>query len=190
MRCSSARSSRRLTGEAELRLYYALWPERAVAERLLEHAATLRAAVGGRITRLESVHLTLAFLGDVAEARVTELLSPPSTIAVERFALDIDEMGVWRHNGIGWVAPSVTPVALADLYARLSVWLESIGFALEKRAFKPHVTLLRKGRGDADTVAIDPVRWAVNDFVLVQSIPGEAGTRYEILGRFPLVASG
>jgi RNA 2',3'-cyclic 3'-phosphodiesterase len=190
LHCSSARSSRRLTGEAELRLYYALWPDRAVAERLLEHAAILQAAVGGRITRLESVHLTLAFLGDVAEARVTELLSPPSTIAVERFVLDIDEMGVWRHNGIGWVAPSVTPVALADLYARLSVWLESIGFALEKRAFKAHVTLLRKGTGNVGTASIETIRWPVNEYVLVQSIPGEAGTRYEILGRFPLIASG
>ena len=157
---------------------------------MLEHAAILQAAVGGRITRPESVHLTLAFLGDVAEVRAAELLSPPSTIAVEPFVLDIDEMGVWRHNGIGWVAPSVAPVALADLYVRLSVWLESIGFALEKRAFKAHVTLLRKGRGNADTAAIDPVRWAVNDYVLVQSIPGEAGTRYEILGRFPLVVPG
>lgn len=183
-------SNRRCTGEPELRLYYALWPSRAVAERLVEHAAILQAAVGGRVTRVHSVHLTLAFLGDVAEARLAELLAPPATIATDRFALDIDRIGVWHHNGIGWVAPSVTPVALAELQERLSDWLESIGFALEKRAFKPHVTLVRKCTGSADTAAVEPIGWAVDEYVLVQSKQSEAGIRYEIVGRFPLGASG
>lgn len=173
-----------------MRLYYALWPERAIAERFIEHAERLQAVVGGRVTHVDSVHLTLAFLGDVAEARVTELLSPPPSIATERFVLDIDRIGVWRHNGIGWVAPSVTPAALALLQGRLSDWLETIGFVLEKRAFTPHMTLVRKATGNAETISIAALRWPIEEYALVQSIPAEAGTRYEILGRFPPIAPG
>lgn len=173
-----------------MRLYYALWPERAIAERFIEHAVMLQAVVGGRVTRVDSVHLTLAFLGNVADTRATELLSPPSTIATERFVLDVDRIGVWHHNGIGWVAPSVAPESLAELQGRLSDWLESIGLPLEQRAFKPHVTLLRKATGNVGTVPIESVRWPVDEYVLVESIAGESGTRYEIRGRFPLIASG
>ncbi len=139
---------------------------------------------------MDSVHLTLAFLGEVDETRLPELLARPATIATEGFTLNIDRVGVWHHNGIGWVAPSVTPVALAELQERLSDWLESIGFMLEKRAFKPHVTLVRKCTGEADTIAIDPVRWRVEEYVLVQSKQSEMGIRYEIVGRFALGASG
>lgn len=119
-----------------------------------------------------------------------ELLAPPTAIATDGFVLDIDRVGVWHHNGIGWVAPNVTPVALAELQERLSDWLESIGFALEKRAFKPHVTLVRKCTGDAHVAVIEPIGWAVEEYVLVQSKQSEVGTRYEIVGRFALGASG
>jgi len=173
-----------------LRLYYALWPERAVAERFIEHAANLQAAVGGRVTRVDSVHLTLAFLGDVDATRMPELLSPPPTIVTERFMLDIDRIGVWHHNGIGWVAPSVTPESLVELQGRLSGWLQSIGLPLEERPFKPHLTLLRKATGKVDAASIESIRWPIDEYVLVQSIPCETGTRYEIRGRFPLVGSG
>lgn len=171
-----------------IRLFYALWPERTVAACMREHAVTLRAAVGGRITRTESIHLTLAFLGSVDESGLDELLAPPATVAVERFHVDIDRLGAWHHNGVGWVAPSETPSALADLQSGLSDWLESIGLALEKRAFAPHVTILRKCTGKVATASIEPIRWPIDEYVLVRSTPDSAGSRYEVIGRFALSA--
>lgn len=170
------------------RLYYALWPPPNVAAQFLEPATLLQAAVGGRITKMASVHLTLAFLGDVAEQRLPELLAVPAGLATEPFVLEIDHVGVWHHNGIGWAAPSVTPPAMAVLQQRLSDWLEAIGFVMEKRAFAPHVTLVRRSSGKTATVRIDPVRWAVTEFVLVQSIPTGEGMKYEVVERFALEA--
>jgi RNA 2',3'-cyclic 3'-phosphodiesterase len=169
-----------------VRLYYALWPERAVAERMHEHAVVLQAAVGGRITRVDSIHLTLAFLGNVGAFRLEELRAPPAAIAVEPFRVDIDRVGAWHHNGVGWVAPSVTPPPLAELQSRLSEWLESIGFTLERRAFAPHATILRKCTGKVATASIETIRWAVDAYVLVQSTPDLEGSRYEVIGRFSL----
>ena len=168
------------------RVFYALWPERALAEQLAEHATVLHAAVGGRVTQTDSIHLTLAFLGDVEATRLDELLRPPAIVTADRFALSLERLGAWNHNGIGWVAPAVTPAPLADLQAHLSDWLESIGFMLEKRAFKPHVTLLRKATGKVATVAIEAIRWRVDEYVLVRSTLDAGGSRYEVIGRFAL----
>jgi 2'-5' RNA ligase len=157
-----------------------------VAERMHEPAMMLQAAVGGRITRVDSIHLTLAFLGDVEVPRLDELSAPPANIAAGAVELHIDRVGVWHHNGIGWVASSVTPQPLSDLQSRLNAWLESIGFALEKREFAPHVTILRKCTGKVATASIEPIRWAVDEYVLVRSTLDSAGSRYEVIGRFPL----
>lgn len=157
-----------------------------MAERMREPAAVLQAAVGGRITRVDSIHLTLAFLGDVDVPRLDELSAPPATIAAGAVELRIDRVGAWHHNGIGWVAPSVTPQPLSDLQSRLNAWLEFIGFALEKREFAPHVTILRKCTGKVATASIEPIRWAVDEYVLVRSTLDSAGSRYEVIGRFPL----
>lgn len=146
----------------------------------------MQAAVGGRITRTDSIHLTLAFLGDIDSSRLGELLAPPPAIAVGRFAVELDRLGAWHHNGIGWVAPVLTPEPLADLQMRLSDWLESIGFTLERRAFKPHVTLVRKSTGKVATAAIESMRWPVDEYVLVQSTLDATGSRYEVMGRFAL----
>lgn len=53
-----------------MRLFFALWPSPAAAERLASAATDAAARLGGRPTRLETLHLTLAFLGEVADERV------------------------------------------------------------------------------------------------------------------------
>jgi 2'-5' RNA ligase len=55
------------------RVFFALWPSPEAARQLAAVAASFAAAAGGRATRLESLHLTLAFLGDVAVDRLPEL---------------------------------------------------------------------------------------------------------------------
>jgi 2'-5' RNA ligase len=61
-----------------------------------------------------------------------------------------------------------------------------LGRVDRKRAFVPHVTLLRKCTGRAATASIEPIRWTVDDYVLVRSTLDSAGSRYEVIGRFLL----
>ncbi len=174
------------TDARRVRLYFALWPERHLAEALLVHGETLQRAIGGRLTRVESIHLTLAFLGAVPETRLDVLCDPPGSIAVPGFVMDFDRLGAWPHNGIGWIAPGADPSGLAQLQSRLSAWLASAGFELEARPFAPHVTLVRKARNRFETQVIEPVRWPVADFCLVRSTLSSAGSRYEVIARFKL----
>lgn len=169
-----------------VRVFYALWPPPSAARALADHARALERTVGGRVTRTDSIHMTLVFVGDVAADRLPEMTSLPPEVTVEPFELCVDRVGVWRHNGIGWAAPGVVPPALTDLQTRLSVWVESLGFAIDTRPFAPHITLVRKGRGRLETVDVEPIRWAVSEYVLVRSELNEGGSRYSTVARFAL----
>jgi 2'-5' RNA ligase len=138
------------------------------------------------MTRAESIHLTLAFLGDVDLHDLNRLLDPPDNIASSPFVLTLDEWGCWPRNGIGWAMPIHAPDVLFDLAANLERWLRGAGFALEHRAFVPHVTLLRKVECVAMPRAMTPVIWSVDAFVLVQSSVSPQGSRYKILQHWPL----
>ena len=51
------------------RIFFALWPEPGVARQLDALAGAAHAVCGGRRMRRDTLHLTLAFLGDVADAQ-------------------------------------------------------------------------------------------------------------------------
>lgn len=176
--------------ETHARMFFALWPSAAVARSLAGQSRTLESHIGGRVTRTDSIHLTLAFLGDVALDRVEALLALPADVTSAPFELQLDRLGVWPRNGIGWAAPSAAPAALIELQARLANWLGQAGFRVEARAFVPHVTLIRKATRTVPELAIPPIAWRSDEFVLVRSNLSATGSRYETLGRFALNHAG
>jgi 2'-5' RNA ligase len=117
---------------------------------------------------------------------LNRLLDPPHDVRSSPFVLTLDAWGGWPRNGIGWTVPKQAPDALFDLAANLERWLRGAGFALERRAFVPHVTLLRKVECVEMPRAMTPVTWSVDEFVLVQSTVSPRRSRYEILQRWPL----
>jgi 2'-5' RNA ligase len=175
-------------GVVRARVFYALWPSAALAGRMAAHARRLEAVLDGRASRTATLHLTLAFLGEVDAGRLPVLAAPPPTVTTPRFELRLDRCGAWPDNGIGWLAPSVIPEPLAGLQQRLALWVESLGFALEKRAFRPHVTVVRKSARRMAESAIEPLLWPVEDWVLVRSRLSPGGAGYEPLARFALEA--
>lgn len=138
----------------------------------------------------ENLHLTLAFLGEIPGPAVTRAKAVAGTLASEPFELVLDRQGLWRHSGICWAGCSRTPQALTGLAAALAQGLREVGFHLEKRPFAPHVTLLRKAVGEGTTLPKLPASgsWPVRQFVLARSHLGGAGSRYEIIDRWPLIA--
>jgi len=170
-----------------LRLFYALWPDKRVNILLAKAAQRIHRAVGGNCAREESIHLTLAFVGDVDEARLTELLKPPAELTVDRFTLTLDRWGCWPRNGIAWVAPSRTPAQLHELAAGMAAWLRGVGFEMEIRRYDPHVTLVRKAKCVPLPDSMPQIQWDVADFILVRSKLAPDGARFETVGRWPLL---
>ncbi len=127
--------------------------------------------------------MTLAFLGDVARARLPELVALARDCAGDAFELCLDKTGGWSRQHIVWMAPQDMPATLDRLVATLEAALRVHDFRREDRAWRPHVTLLRDAQALRD-VPQAAMQWAVRDFVLVESLRGE----YRVIDRWPLSA--
>ena len=169
------------------RLFFALWPDPAAAA-LLEEAGRQRQAIcGGRSMRRETLHLTLAFLGNVAICRLDSLRQLAAAIRAPAFTLRLDRLGCWHH--IVWAGCRQTPAALSDLVGQLHSSLRQAGFPIEDRPFAAHVTLLRNARCDArpePAPSLPPIDWHAVDFVLAVSQGPASGGGYAAIGRWTL----
>jgi len=134
--------------------------------------------------RCDTLHVTLAFLGDIPADRLTEARKAADTVVAEPFDLELDRLGYWKHNRILW-AGGVSP-RLTFLAEALGDNLRAAGFALESRPFFAHLTLLRDARCVELPVMREAVRWPVSEFVLAESRLSREGSRYDIVGRWPL----
>ena len=157
-----------------MRLFFALWPPRETASALERWARPL----AGRCTPVDKIHLTLAFLG---EADAMRARAAAGRVQAEAFRLPVDEARYWRHNQIVWAGPREIPPALARLAESLQLELYRESFALERRAFAAHVTLLRKA-AEQPLPPLPHVDWPVGEFALV----GSANGAYQTLERFAL----
>lgn len=168
------------------RLFFALWPPDAVRgqlEQAVDTAPVLHHA--GRRVPAAKYHLTLHFLGgwpewpctiaDAARRAATGTDAPS-------FDLRIDRIGGFRGSRVGYLAPAPEP-ALAGLWSALDAALAAHGVPRRAHArFTPHVTVSRNVRQAPDESLAEPVRWPVEDFVLVHSRAG----LYDIVDRWPL----
>ena len=167
-----------------MRLFFALWPPLGTAQALHAWAHRLHRATGGSAVRAPNIHLTLAFLGEVDEARVADLARIPAW--GERHALPIERAGYWARNRILWVGPEETPAPTIELAARLRDLLAAWNFRTERQPFAAHVTLLRKAREPEELPPLPEADWPVSEFLLVRSRLSAEGSRYEVLQRYPL----
>jgi 2'-5' RNA ligase len=166
-----------------VRLFFALWPPRETAQALSDWATQACGQSGGKITGVENIHLTLAFLG---EADAEKALGAARRVKARRHELPIEAARYVKRNEMVWVAPAAVPLELTALAADLQRALRAAGFALEERPFAAHVTLVRKARMPRSIPPLPRVRWPVDEFVLVQSRTSPKGSTYEPLERFAL----
>jgi RNA 2',3'-cyclic 3'-phosphodiesterase len=99
-------------------------------------------------TRLEGIHLTLKFLGEVAEAKVPEI-KVAMTEAVQGaagFRLEVAGAGAFPNNKnprVLWLGVRGDTERLALLQSSVEGAMVKAGFDPEDRAFSPHLTLAR-----------------------------------------------
>lgn len=176
---------------AKQRLFFALWPEdsaRLAAEAAIQR---LRPLLAARWIRPENLHITLAFLGDVADERLGALLAAADSVQASGFTLSLDTLEYWRKPQILCLRPSTMPEPLQALADGLAGTLKTAGFALDGRPYRAHLTLAR----DAAYLPVNarleqPILWPTGRFVLVASTQDRLGSRYAILREWPLQTPG
>ncbi|MEW6514495.1 MAG: RNA 2',3'-cyclic phosphodiesterase [Pseudomonadota bacterium] len=171
------------------RVFFALWPPEGTLQALEALAVDAAKCCGGRRIRRDSLHMTLAFIGSVSPSQLAVLQEVAGRIRGEAFDLRLDRVGCWSHNRIVWVGCSRVPSRQRRLFDALVANLGEAGFALDKRPFVPHVTLVRNGRCDNLPELAQSIPWGVREFVLVESLLQPSGAHYRLLNRWPLKAA-
>ena len=180
---------------ATARVFFALWPSPALASVLADVATAVAGRYGGRSSRPDTIHLTLAFLGEVPEAALPTLCALAAELKAPPFELVIDRLGFWSHNQLLWAGCSTTPAPLEDMVLALQKNLIAAGFTPDRadRPFTPHLTLLRKvpvisqPGSDEPLPEISPFPWHCSRWVLVRSHSNAQGASYQAIGEFLLV---
>lgn len=153
------------------RLFFALWPDDATRQALV-HWQTHNLASDLRWQHRADLHMTLHFLGQVDAARRDALHDLGASVRESPFTLVIDEIGYWSGPQVLWAGPTSLPGELVALHRQLGDGLASLGFVLDERDYRPHITLARKVSREPRTLPLQPFTWMVNGFVLVASRPG------------------
>lgn len=167
------------------RLFFALWPDEALRESVSEALAPLLAGVHGRHIARVNLHVTLVFLGSVDTAQRRCLDAAASRIAVAPCELVLDHLHYLARSRILWLGATTTPPGLASLAEGLAEGQRGCGFVPETRAFRPHMTLVRDAKTRAVPRLVNPLHWAVDEFVLVESRTLTQGPQYTVLRRYP-----
>jgi 2'-5' RNA ligase len=170
------------------RVFFAVWPDASVRATLASLARDCAAQAGGRPAVSSNLHLTLAFVGEVATSRVATLraIGLAASSAAAPFTLTLDRVGAFRSAGIVWVGAATLPPELERIVRELNGELSNAGFPTERRAFQPHVTLARRCRKAANPELAAPIPWRVESVALNVSESLRGGVSYRALAEWPL----
>ena len=167
-------------GERMMRLFIAIELSKPMKDALINAQNEMYdAGVRGNYTPEENLHLTLAFIGEVPAAE--PVLEALSTVSFTPFELMLEGLG--SFGDLWWAGMRPSP-PLAALARRVRHALAEGGVPFDRKRFSPHVTLLRKARGDMPGIGIEGAGMTVEAFSLLRSDRGRNGMIYTELGRF------
>lgn len=164
-------------------------------------AAWAQAEVGGRdelrVLGADTLHLTLAFLGERPLARVDDIADIIRICAREAVPLGIGAP-LWlapRRPHVLTVAIDDPAGALASVHRLLEEGLVAVGVhEPDRRAFRPHVTVARVRRGakvaPKGLTPPEPARFSAKAVTLYRSRVGRTGAQYEALATEALPRAG
>jgi 2'-5' RNA ligase len=188
-----------------LRLFIGVELDDAVRDSASAIANSLRRDLGSRVEArwvpASNLHITLWFIGNVADGRTDEILrglDRPFTIPV--FDVHIAGLGAFPRSGaprVFWLGVQSGAEHLAALHAALSPRLLSLGIEPERRAYSAHLTIarvkeVRGGRTVTDVraslrqVPADAGTCQVAAVTVFRSHLSPKGATYEALLRVPL----
>jgi len=168
------------------RLFLAAVPDASTAVQIRHRAGILRRAhhLEGRLIEPNGLHVSLFFLGGLAERHVQLACGAAADVRTGPFAVSFDRAVSFRGK------PGNRPFVLfgggglrqlTSFRRMLAAAMTRVGW--RRRAnmiFTPHITLLYDAR-EVEEHPIAPIGWTVREFVLIHSMRGHVH-----LARWPL----
>ena len=184
------------------RIFCAVELPDSVRAQLQEHIRQVREAVPdvtASWTRVDNIHLTLKFFGNVNIDRI-----PKISAAVERaikkfprFSIGIGKTGVFPKPSraqVLWIGVNDPSGKLSEVQRQLENECAKEKFEKEDRAYRPHLTIarLRKPEGarllaDAHlNMDFEPAEMTVSELIVFRSELSSKGSKYTAISRHKL----
>lgn len=183
------------------RIFVAIHPGPDARAELSHLLDDLRHAIPTtRWATAEQLHLTLAFLGEIAEASLAAVHGITQAVASAHapFRLALGAVGFFGPEHaprVAWLGVTGDLPALRGLRADLAAQLATAGHAPDARPFSPHLTLARLGSGEGlramsalQSRQVGAAPWMVSSLRVMLSETRPTGAVYTELGDYPLVA--
>jgi 2'-5' RNA ligase len=173
------------------RLFVAIRPPREVRIWLLAHMGGVS---GARWQSEDQLHLTLRFIGEVERPAAEDVAVALGAVKVAPFEVEINGIGAFEHRGRPetlWagVAPQQP---LKALHAKIDQACVRAGLEPERRAYTPHITIARLGRGAGPITGLleqsggaPGPSFTVDGFGLFESRRGPEGAVYSLVELYP-----
>lgn len=184
-----------------MRLFIALELTDAVKARAARIADQLRQTLGRRARArwiaAENLHVTLWFIGEVADDRWPALMSAVNApFAVPPFDLELRGAGAFPPHGaprVFWIGVAAGQASLQALHDELALRLQPLGFEPEPRGYSAHLTIARvkecrsrEVRTLLREIGADAGRCRIAAVTVFRSRLSPKGASYEPLLRVPL----
>lgn len=150
-------------------------------------------------TRPENIHLTLKFLGEIAEPQIKEIAAACADTAArfQPFTLSLSQPGTFpraKQPRVLWAGLDGDVENARQIQAQLEERLATFGLAREEKGFRLHLTIGRvKSHRNArqliqlaDAYTLPTWSFTVREIVLMKSELHRDGARYTPLARAPL----
>ena len=182
------------------RVFCAIEVPLEVRQRVLEHAERVRneaPAVQASWTKLENIHLTLKFFGNVALEKIPKISKAADKVGRQfsPIKIRVEGCGAFPKRGqtrVLWIGLNDSSGRLANLHKEFDDECVRVGFASEDRAFHPHLTLARLRNPQKAQVPrefhtkFEPIEFTATGLTVFRSELGREGSRYSVISSHPL----
>ena len=122
-----------------------------VEERLLEGFRRLQEQIASsgadlRLVRLENLHLTLRFLGEIPQPKIEAVIGGLEKLEFKSFTARFEGVGAFpslKRPRVVWVGVSQGAEKLKELAERVEKIVAKAGIPRDPKGFTPHLTLAR-----------------------------------------------
>jgi 2'-5' RNA ligase len=178
-----------------MRLFVAIEISPEIRDKIADYISRLKPNLAdARWVRADGLHVTLKFLGNVADERSKTVGDALRGVQSPSLTFSVRDIGFFpnpRSPRVLWTGIEAGP-GLAKLAHEVDAALAPLGFDREKPEFNPHVTLARfkdlRGKTGISSIEEKPSfgTMTAKDFHLYESKLSPQGSRYIKLASFEL----
>lgn len=177
-----------------MRLFIGIPLAAAVVDELVTLIARLKSPNDGlRWSAEAGWHITLQFLGSTSAGQYDCVTAGLRRFRCAPFEIQLESPGFFDRAGVFFAGVQLSS-ELTNLQRQVIAATKPCGFVPEDRPYHPHITLARDkgGRQALRQLKTRPKgemqfsAFTAKEFLLYESFPGPAGSRYEVRERFAL----